>query len=274
MFKVFKWPFTLFIILVCLSLIVLCYAFVDHYQPYEHAAANFNANADQAQTIGDQKPQAQKRVDNAKQMVIAENDTWAAIVEQHSPSTSVNTGGINIGENSFQLVHDAPEFRNSIQRAVNRQIKSGGVKVLVGPYVTDPPQESDQILASYFNYPAIPFPVVIFNLGQVQVQGTWDQIMRNFKSWASMPSYFAVADGLRIDGTSPYLTGTYNVTIVGYIKGKSVFPTIPSGSVGGSSGSGAGGRGGPASLGRPGGGPGGGPAGGGGPGMPGMPSRA
>lgn len=267
MLKVFKWPLTLFVICVCLAVIVVSYAFIDHYQPKEAAAAKYNNNADSAQTIGDQKSQAQKRVEKAKQMVLAENDLWAAKVDQHSPSASLASGGINIGENPYQLVHDAPLFRNSVQRAVNAQLRKGGIKVLVGPYVTDPPQASESILASYFNYPAIPFPVVIFNLGQVQVQGTWDQIMRNFESWSSMPNYFAVADGLRIDGTSPYLTGTYNVTVVGYIRGKSVFPTVNTVTTAAASG-GAAGAGPGAARG------GGGPAGVGGPPLPGMPKRS
>ena len=44
-----------------------------------------------------------------------------------------------------------------------------------------------------------------------------------------MPNYLAVADGLRLDGTSPNLTGTYNLTIVGFMRTKSLAPDVPEG---------------------------------------------
>lgn len=237
MIKLFKWPYTWLIVCICLGVIVLGFG-MTRYFPEEDAAAQYNSNADQATAIGNQMPQAKQRVKNAVTLINGMASEWSSSLLQHSPGTSLASGGINIGENPFQLVVDAPKFRNSVQRQVNHQIKAGGVKVLVGPYVTDPPQTSDTILASYFNYPAIPFPVTIFNLGQVQVQGTWDQIMKNYQSWAHMPNFYAVSDGLQIAGTAPYLTGTYSVSIVGYIRGKNIFPTVPTLAVSGSTGGG------------------------------------
>lgn len=248
MLKLFKWPLTWLVICICLSVIVLAFG-VTRYFPEEAAASQYNDNADQATTIGNQMPQAKQRLKNAITLINGMASSWTTSLLQHSPGTSLASGGINIGENPFQLVVDAPKFRNDVQRQVNHQMKSGGVKVLVGPYVTDPPQESDSILATYFNYPAIPFPVVIFNLGQVQVQGTWDQIMKNYQSWGHMPNFFAVSDGLQIAGTAPYLTGTYSVSVVGYIRGKTLFPTVPTlavqSSTGGAGGGAAAGGGGP-----------------------------
>lgn len=44
-----------------------------------------------------------------------------------------------------------------------------------------------------------------------------------------MPNFLAVADGLQITGTSPVLTGTYNLTMVAFIRGDRVFPRVPDG---------------------------------------------
>lgn len=234
---------------VFLMIIALSYGY-SIFSPNESEAQMDNDTAQRAELEGDKLSQSQKRVDLAKKTVAEQAEVWRGIEDQYTPSTNLANGGINIGENAWQLVVDTPKYRDSVQKEVNDQIKKGGVKVLQGPFVTNPPQSGATILADYFNYPAIPFPVVIFDLGQIQVQGNWNQIMTNVKSWATMPRYLAVADGLRIDGTSPYLTGTYNVSIVGYIRGNQIYVPVPesaapSGGGGGLGTSGGGGFGGP-----------------------------
>ena len=51
-----------------------------------------------------------------------------------------------------------------------------------------------------------------------------------------MPNYLAVADGLQITGTTPTMTGRYNLSIVAYIRGDKIAPPVPEG---GASGGGA-----------------------------------
>ena len=248
------------------------------YAPNEQEASMDRDNAQKAQAEGDKKNLAQERVELAKKEVKAVAARWREIESEKTPSTSLANGGINLDENGWQLTVDTTKYRNSLQREVNAQVKKGGVKVVEGPFVTMPSTSGSTILADYFNYPAIPFPVVIFDLGQVQVQGTWNQIMQNVESWENMPHYLAVADGLTVTGTSPYLTGTYNVSIVGYIRDNKLYPPVPS-APSSSSTTGFGGMGGPMGMmggGRPGMPPGvppgvpGGPMGMGG-GRPGMP---
>ena len=83
--------------------------------------------------------------------------------------------------------------------------------------------------------------------------------MDNVRAYKTMPHYLAVADGLRIDGTSPNLTGTYNLTIVGFIRAKKIAPAVNEGAAaaatGGFGGTGGfpGGPGGPGGFGGPGG---------------------
>ncbi len=209
---------------------------------------------------------AQDRVVVAKKMVDEKAKAWQRYVETRTPPTTLAQGGIDLNVNAWQLAVNTPKFRDSIQRAINVQLKKGGVKVINGPQVPmfDASMPANQVLANFYNYPAIAFPVVIFDFGTITVQGTYKQIMDNVRSYKTMPRYLAVTDGLRIDGTTPNLTGTYNLSIVGFIRSKVIPPQVNEGAA--SSAGGGGGFGGP---GGPGGfGPGG-PGGFGGPGGPG-----
>ncbi len=192
---------------------------------------------------------AKKRLETAKQIVQSKADEWQKVVAVRTPPESLPIG-LNMEKNAWQLTVDAQKFRDAVQTAINRQVKVGGVKVINGPAIPAPAESGSSIVANYFNYPAIPFPVVIFDLGTVTVQGTYQQITANVRSWATMPNYLTVADGLAFTGTSPVLTGTYNLTMVGYIRGKKIYPVVPEGSA-----SGTGATGGP-------------PTGSGGPGLP------
>lgn len=110
-----------------------------------------------------------------------------------------------------------------------------------GPAVPPPGDSATSILADYYNYPAIDFPVCIFDLGTVTVTGTAEQIYRNMEAWSDMPEYLAVADGLALNGTAPTLTGTYSLTVVAYIRGTEVSAPVPEGEGGGGSGGAPGG---------------------------------
>ena len=57
-------------------------------------------------------------------------------------------------------------------------------------------------------------------------------IAQNIMAWSDMPDYFAVADGLTISGTSPELSATYNVVIVGFVPG-GVAPALAAVAAGG-----------------------------------------
>ena len=190
-------------------------------------------------------------------MVDLKAKAWAAYVATRTPGTSLRDGGIDLSVNAWQLTVDTPKYRNAIQQAVNAQVKKGGVKVINSPLVplVDASTPANQILASFFNYPAIQFPVVIFDFGTITVQGTYKQIMDNVRAYKSMPHYLAVADGLRIDGTSPNLTGTYNLSIVGFIRAKKIAPAVNEGvaasATGGFGGVGPGGPGGGGGSGKP-----------------------
>ena len=237
----------IFLIGLAVGLIALSFAFFKEWKPNKTETQYQNDQRDLYVAEGAKLPIAVKRVEKAKQMVNEKAAQWRSVVEAHTPTDSVNSGGINLAVHAWQLTVDAAKFRNNVQRAVNAQIRYGGVVVPNGPFVPAPEEAASSIVADYFNYPAIPFPVVIFDLGTVTVQGTYAQIAANVRGWSRMRKYLAVASGLALSGTSPNLTGTYNLTIVGYIRGDKVYPAVPEGAA-------AGGAGGCAAPARPGGG--------------------
>jgi len=246
------------------GVVVLSYAYFHEYAPNTQQAAFNTEQGDLLEAEANQLGKAQQRVKDAEKMVREKEDAWALIVARRTLPARLGDGGINVNQDAWHLAIDARKFRNSAQRAVNAQVKKGGVTVINGPSVPFPDDPAPSLMANYFNYPAVPFPVVIYDFGTVTVRGTYNQIRDNVRSWSNMPNYLAVTDGLQITGTSPNLTATYNLSIVGYIEATGVFPQVPevagSGSALGGPPAGIGGPG------RPGGGP---PAGFGGPGRPG-----
>lgn len=252
-------PLTIILIGVSILIIAISYGLFQHWMPNTTEAHYYETYAQQLEAEGNKLPQAQNRLKNAEALVKTKADEWRAVVATKTPAPSLEGRGIDLSLNGWQLVVDSKKFRNNIQRAVNAQLVKGGVKIVgQGPQVPEPGDDASGILAGYYNYPAIAFPVVIFDLGQVTVEGTYNQIMENVRSWKNMPHYLAVADGLQITGTSPKLRGTYSVSIVGYIRGKQLFPPVPEGAGGGGTAPGGpGGANGPVGIGGPAGRPGG-----------------
>lgn len=216
---------------IAFGLVLLSYGYFYHWSPKNAEADARVANANAMNQEAAKLPRAYKKIEKLNQQVRESEAQWAQYVATKTPTADVSTGGINVNQQAWQLAVDTKRFRNNIQRAVNAQVIKGGVKVISGPLVP-PTNDNDPVnglLASYYNYPAIPFPVVIFDLGQVVVEGTYEQILANVRAWSNMPRYLAVADGLALTGTAPRLRGTYNVSIVGYIRSNGVFPQVPEG---------------------------------------------
>lgn len=256
-------PITIYIIGIAFAIAAISFGLFYNAAPNNQEAGYYRTATDQLNAEAAKQGAAEKKLKKAKEDVRSVEAKWATIAGQHTPTGSVSTGGVDVSVNAFQLSEDTRKYRNSVQRAVNAQLRRGNVEVINGPLVPfDPTMQAGQLLASYYNYATAGYPVVIYNLGTVTVQGTYDQIMNNVRAYKSMPRYLAVTDGLTLDGTSPHLTATYNLTIVGYIPTKAVFGGGPEGQLtsgtGGRGGAmgmgGAMGVGGPAGGGMPGGG--------------------
>lgn len=230
-------PLTIIIIGLMFFFPMLSLGYFMYWVPNNTEADMYAKNLEDLNTEAGKLPQAKKRRDEAIAKVKAAANEWQSYVVDRTPPKGLPEG-IDLSVNAYQLTVDVQTFRNSIQKAINAQMRTGGVKVLNGPAIPeiDPNQPANSTLASFFNYPAIAFPVVIFDLGTVTVQGTMKQIFDNMRGWSRMPHYLAVADGLRLDGTSPVLTGTYNLSVVGYIRGHEIAPSVAEASGGGSGG--------------------------------------
>jgi hypothetical protein len=261
-------PFTVYVIGASLSITALSFGFFMQKVPND-AERDMNLQVlEQLQAEAAKQRRAEEKVQMAIAKVRQRESEWRQVATMHTPPNNVQQGGISLAVNSFQLTEDTRKFRDSIQRTVNGQLKRGGVTVINGPMVpaVDVNAPANSLLASFYNFPAVPFPVVIFDLGSVTIQGNYNQIMSHLRSYKSMPRYLAVTDGLVIEGTSPNLTATYNLTVVGYIQQTGIAPAAPEGQA---AAGGAGGGGGFPGFG------GGAPAaaGGGGPMAAGMPGR-
>lgn len=213
MFKLSGWVWI--IVGIFLGLAVLSYAYFQHYEPDMLEAEFANEYADKLKVEADKDAAAQQRIEIAEEKVRLIAEEWNRILDDKNPS---GTFAVDLEVNPFQLAVNAPDFRNRVQRAVNRQLLVGGVIVVQGPLIPTPAANTG-VMQSFFNYGRLPFPVVVFELGSVTVSGTFEQIATNVQAWTDMPDYFAVADGLAITGTSPDLTGTYSVVIVGFLPG-------------------------------------------------------
>lgn len=220
-------PWSIFAIFFALGVSALSYAWFHHWSPKTREAQMYRDYREALITEANKLPQAKRRVEEAVRMVTEIGTKWQGIVATRTPAPTLAQGGINLAVNRWQLTVDARKYRNSLQRAINAQVRRGGVTVINGPTVPFPPDSAQTVLESFFNFPAIAFPVVILDLGTVVVQGTKDQIFANVEAWSRMPNYLAVADALAITGTSPRLTGTYNVTVVGFIRGQDIAPPVP-----------------------------------------------
>jgi hypothetical protein len=242
---------------ISVGVIVMSWGYFWNYQPDME-----EARADEDQAIALHKsatflPAAQARADAATEKVNAIVAKWQQIVSKKTPPSSLDQGGINMAVDAWHMTIDVRVFRNSIQKALNKQLKTGGIKVLNGPTIPEPGDDASTIVSEFFNFPALPFPVVIFDLGQVTVQGTYSEIEANMKAWSNMPNYLAVADGLTLNGTSPILTGTYNLSMVGYIRANVVYPSVQEAAASGAGAGGGPGAGGPGAGGLAAGAPGG-----------------
>lgn len=181
----------------------------------------------QLQQVSNQKKKAFDRVLTSQKMVRASMDNWTAVTLTRTPPKSVAAGGIDLSVSPWQIAADGRTYRNSVQRLVNDRLKIGGVKLPNGgPFIQPLGEDQASVLAS-LNYPGYAFPVAVYELPNITVQGTYDQIIRNYKAWGNVPNYICTPDALQLNGTSPLLTATYNVIMVGYIRTTEIYPPAP-----------------------------------------------
>lgn len=210
--------------------------------PNQKALENQLHRNESLQAVVDKKKQAEDRVALAEKTREEVNIEWAAYISRKSPPVGV----INLAQNRWRLsTQFQTVFLRNIESALVNHIQKSKVRIVKPPgiprFADDNP---NNIIAGYFNYPALPYPVAVVNCGQVQVSGSFSQVLSHVQSWNNLPNYIALADGLILSGTSPNLVGTYNLTVIVFPRGEYINATpvnwIPGGeSAGGEGGLGA-----------------------------------
>ena len=117
---------TSIIMAISIAVGILSFAIFHQTLPTLKAADNYVQYRALLDTEAAKATQAQQRVDKAMQVVRQKANIWNGYVATRTPANDVNRGGINLAVNPYQLLVDTQKYRNSVQRAVNAQIKRGG----------------------------------------------------------------------------------------------------------------------------------------------------
>lgn len=166
------------------------------------------------------KKAATERVRQALTKVRDAEMNWKATVQKRTPSS----GQMNLVPNRWQLTVNARRWHAVVERDLNSWFSKTGVRLvepalLQVPFPTDLPND---LVRFYFNYPAFPFPIAIWDLGTVTVEGSYDAIMNHVRSWSRIPNYIVSVRGLSVTGTGNRLRATYGLTAVVYINTENV----------------------------------------------------
>ena len=169
---------------------------------------------------------AEQRVESALQKVYDAQLQWKQVASLKTPSA----GRINLTPHRYQLTVNTRNWHGTVEKDLRDWIRKSGVRVLApinefgtGPFVPFPTDRPNELVNFYFNYPALPFPVCVWDLGEITVEGTLDQILSHVRSWNNIPGYIALARGLAITGSGNRLRGTYGLTVVAYVNTEFVF---------------------------------------------------
>ncbi|MCH8274882.1 MAG: hypothetical protein IH851_08830 [Armatimonadetes bacterium] len=177
-------------------------------------------------TSRESQDDARERVKLAYEMVQAAEVQWKEIAEKRTPSV----GRFNLSGNRWQATVEARRWHGEVERDLKRWIAGSGVTLTgpvedgqLGPFVPYPTELPNELVEFYFNFPALEFPVAIWDLGTLTVEGTWEQITNHVRSWSDIPGYVASVRGLAITGTGRRLEATYGLVVIAYINTPEVF---------------------------------------------------
>ncbi|MCL6623428.1 MAG: hypothetical protein K6T17_02270 [Fimbriimonadales bacterium] len=184
-----------------------------------------NAALDEILSPASQK-RAQERLTEAYRRVYEAEQQWKVIAEKHTPPSS----RINLSPNRWQLTVMARRWHGQVERDLRNWITRSGVRIIApveggqtGPFVPYPTDLPNELVELYFNYPALQFPVAIWDLGEITVEGTYEQVVRHVRSWNDIPGYIASVRGLAIEGTGNRVRGKYGLVVIAYINTPDVF---------------------------------------------------
>ena len=139
---------------------------------------------------------ALKKVRLAQIQVAQIKARWAVDQARYMPPYNVANRQLAVRQLTYELgQYLGPDLE--------RQFKAGGVTNTTNVTLPPPPISPNDISAA---------PLVI-PLGPVTVGGDFRRILTHFYKWQSF-NRLVLVDGLALDGNSPYMTGTYNATVI------------------------------------------------------------
>lgn len=200
-------------------------------------AANYDDSTDLAQK------NALKLVSLAKVKVAQIKTQWKVDEARYMPPYNVANRQLAVRQLTYELgQYLGPDLE--------RQFKAGGVTNTTNVTLPPPPISPNDITAA---------PLVI-PLGPVTVGGDFRRILTHFYKWQSF-NRLVLVEGLALDGNSPYMTGTYNATVIIFPQNDGELPAPIAKAGGAAAGTTPGGYPGGSPGGFPGGSPGGRPPG-------------
>jgi hypothetical protein len=162
-------------------------------------------------------PQAQALVQAAERKVQEAEARLKIIQQKRMPKNT-----INLADRLQAWVQWHAMVREIGKKLEAWPIKTG-VQPLYAVQLPGPPTDPNQI----------PELALVFPIGQVQVRASsFEALLNHVRKWNEVPNLLVLVDGLAIQGTSPYLIGTYTLTVFVYPLGPAG-PAVPSGSGGG-----------------------------------------
>jgi hypothetical protein len=171
------------------------------------------------------RPQAQKRVDDAKAQQRDAALQWTAYISRKSPPQSL----INLDQNRWRLSTQFEIFRSKLSGAngiLGKFMRSTGVRVNAYPAITFTTDDPNTLVAQFFSFDkqaGMPYPVAVVSLGTLSVTGTFDKVLKHVEAWNRLPNFIALTDNVQLAGTSPSVTATYNLTLIIFPRGHYIF---------------------------------------------------
>jgi len=184
------------------------------------------AKYDSRNAVAITRPQAERKVKDAKEQVQKAESNWAQYLDRYMPPIDVS--------NTY----------NAWQSLVNEQVNVLGPKL--DRFIK---QDKDvRILQANFALPAAPddpnaavSEVFVFSPGSVQVAGSFSKILKHVERWNDFDR-LALVTGFQLSGNSPNLVGQYALTVYEFTRGdKTKATNIPQAGNAGGMGGGMGG---------------------------------
>ena len=186
-------------------------------KPYQEKLNEQTQKRDTRQAVADQRPDAEKAKKQAQADVEKAQASWRRYESTLMPRIDIT----DLWSATQSLWHEQLEVLGPMTEKFLRADKS--VQILQANVALPAPSEDPNQVNQ---------PLFVFPLGQVTVQGTFENILRHVERWNRF-NRLVLVDGLQLQGNSPQLVGSYTVTCYIFTQGETAGPAIPQAAGGG-----------------------------------------